>query len=71
MLCTQVPMLRSVDPSEEEGYEREENSFAWREDALAASATAHSMDGSSKTEGTSKAKVGQIIISLMCMQGLV
>ena len=64
-------MLRSEDPSEEEGYEREEQSSAQREDALAASATAQSMDGSSRAREISKAKVGQdVVSSFMRMQGL-
>ncbi|CAL5224199.1 g6842 [Coccomyxa viridis] len=51
-----VPMLRSADHSEEEGYEQEEQSSQQREDALAASASVSSMDGDQNAEGSSKAK---------------
>lgn len=51
-------MLRSEDRSEEEGYEQEEQSSQQGENALAASASPHSMDGSDNAKGTSKAKVG-------------
>ena len=49
-------MLRSEDHSEEEGYEQEEQLSQQRENALAASASPHSTDGSSDAEGTNKAK---------------
>ncbi len=57
-------MLRSEDHGEEAGYEQEEQSSQQREDALAASASIRSMDGSFDAEGSSKAKVWPELVSM-------
>ena len=59
----QVPMLRSKDHSEEEGYEQEEQSSKQRESAFAASASVRSMDDDGVAERGSKAQVGQDLAS--------
>ncbi len=55
-MCVQVPMLRSEDHSEEEGYEQEERSSAEHENSLASSST-HSVVGGLDAGAKSKAKV--------------
>lgn len=53
--CAQVPMLRSEDASEEQGYEREERSSKGRENSFAASAPGGIFG---RLSGRSKEKVG-------------
>lgn len=55
-MCVQVPMLRSEDYSEDEGYEQEERFSEERENDLASSST-HSVEAGLDAGAKSKAKV--------------